>query len=271
MRRLLPIASALCLSANVFASSFASFNGGRGDGYAHGDFITPREASAQFHFLGGYRDGYASSVWLAPQPVPAQLHFLGGYRDGYASSVWRAHQPAEILAQARFTGKGYDGYATSRMLSSWSRIKPKLFMGGSFDGYDRKASFGYPNWTLGDTDHNGMSDWWELHYFGVLTGTAPDGDADHDGVSNLEEYLAGTNPTNANSYFHIVSLTLGSPTKILATSEPGKFYTLLYADAVDTNWTAVAGQGRIPSLIEGTLELNDSSSVTNRFYRVRLE
>ena len=75
--------------------------------------------------------------------------------------------------------------------------------------------------------HNGLPDWWELKYFGVLTGTDPNADPDHDGVSNMNEYLAGTNPTNVASYFHIVSVTRGSPTKILLTCEPGKFYTLL--------------------------------------------
>lgn len=48
-----------------------------------------------------------------------------------------------------------------------------------------------------DTDGNGLPDWWELEYFGHLTGTDPNADPDHDGMSNLQEWLAGTNPTNA--------------------------------------------------------------------------
>ena len=119
--------------------------------------------------------------------------------------------------------------------------------------------------------HNGLPDWWELKYFGVLTGTDPNADPDHNGVSNMNEYLAGTNPTNAASYFHIVSVTRGSPTKILLTCEPGKFYTLLWVDDIATNWTVVTGQYRIPSSIEGVIELDDATSATNRFYRVRLE
>jgi hypothetical protein len=269
MRRFLLIAPALCVSATVFASSFASFTGGRGDGYAHGDFITPREASAVMHFLGGPRDGYAHGDFITLRQASAAVHFLGGPRDGYGSSGWRTYQPATV--RARFAGNAYDGHASSRMLSSWWQTKPKRFFGGGFDGYDQRASFAIPNWVLGDTDGNSLPDWWELKYFGVLTGTPPQGDADHDGASNVAEYLSGTNPTNADSYFHIVGLTLGSPTKILATCEPGKSYTLLYADSVDTNWAAVTGQVRIPSSVEGMLELDDSSSATNRFYRVRLE
>ena len=45
-----------------------------------------------------------------------------------------------------------------------------------------------------DTDADGMDDDWETQNFGDLSQTA-DGDYDNDGVSNLDEYLHGTNPT----------------------------------------------------------------------------
>jgi hypothetical protein len=247
MRKFFLIASsALWVSATVFAGSFAGFTGGRGDGYAHGDFITPREASAV-------------------------MHFLGGGRDGYSSSSWRTYQPATV--RARFAGNGYDGYASSGFFSVWqqAKAKPKRFFGGSFDGYDRNASFGIPNWTVGDTDGNGLPDWWELKYFGVLTGTPPDGNADHDGASNLFEYLTGTNPTNASSYFHITRLTPGSPNKIFVYCAPGYFYTLQRADDLALGWTVVSNQTRISSASEGILEMDDYFSDTGGFYRVRLE
>jgi hypothetical protein len=44
----------------------------------------------------------------------------------------------------------------------------------------------------------GMPDWWQLYYFGNLTNNAS-ADFDGDGVSNLQEFLDGTNPTNAAS------------------------------------------------------------------------
>jgi hypothetical protein len=219
------------------------------------------------HFLGGGRDGYDSCIYQQVI-LSAQKRFTGNGYDGYASARFFSVAPPARLAQ--FSGGNSDGYASSKQLSLWWQTKPRRFFGGSFDGYDRNASFGIPNWVLGDTDANGLPDWWELKYFGVLTGTPPQGDADHEGASNMNEYLSGTNPTNANSYFHIVSLTPGSPTKIFVTCEPGKFYTLLCADDVAMSWTTSPGQFRIPSSVEGLLELNDSSP-TNRFYRVRLE
>ncbi|PWU20696.1 MAG: hypothetical protein C5B50_03325 [Verrucomicrobia bacterium] len=56
-----------------------------------------------------------------------------------------------------------------------------------------------------DTDLNGLPDWWEQTYFGHLTGTNPNADPDGDGASNLQEFIADTNPTNAASVLRIVN------------------------------------------------------------------
>ena len=61
-----------------------------------------------------------------------------------------------------------------------------------------------------DTDRNGLPDWWEQLYFGHLTGTDPNADPDKDGVSNLQEYIADTNPLNSSSYLRITSAQVSS-------------------------------------------------------------
>lgn len=67
---------------------------------------------------------------------------------------------------------------------------------------------------------------WQLQYFGHL-GVDPNADPDHDGMSNYQEYLAGTDPTNPNSLFKIVSVAANSSGALIQwTSVPGKFYTL---------------------------------------------
>jgi len=47
-----------------------------------------------------------------------------------------------------------------------------------------------------DADLDGLPDGWEMSYFGNLD-QKPDGDYDHDGITNLVEYAQGTNPTIA--------------------------------------------------------------------------
>lgn len=52
-----------------------------------------------------------------------------------------------------------------------------------------------------DLNGNGIPDAWEARY--ELQGIDPDGDADSDGMSNYDEWRAGTNPTNDQSRFMI--------------------------------------------------------------------
>ncbi|MCK4454882.1 MAG: hypothetical protein KAU99_00890 [Thermoplasmata archaeon] len=49
-----------------------------------------------------------------------------------------------------------------------------------------------------DSDQDGLPDWWELEYFGDLSYGADD-DPDLDDFTNLEEYEAGTDPTDETS------------------------------------------------------------------------
>ena len=57
-----------------------------------------------------------------------------------------------------------------------------------------------------DSDSNGLADAWELQNFGHL-GVNPNADPDGDGMSNQQEYLAGTNPNDPNSDLEITSFT----------------------------------------------------------------
>lgn len=60
----------------------------------------------------------------------------------------------------------------------------------------------------GDTNKNGIPDWWEQKHFGADAGTNPEDDSDNDGHSNLQEYIADTDPTNNSSFLGITGLQL---------------------------------------------------------------
>lgn len=61
-----------------------------------------------------------------------------------------------------------------------------------------------------DSDGDGLPDWWETLYFGSATSAGPLDDPDGDRLTNLQEFLAGTDPT-INPGFYIV-LTGLNPT-----------------------------------------------------------
>jgi len=123
---------------------------------------------------------------------------------------------------------------------------------------------------LVDANGNGINDDWEVANFGHI-GVSPDADPDGDGFSNLEEYLAGTDPTEPGSALRITSIAAsGADVVISFTTSSNKLYDVQYnVDSTMPNWSAVvtnvAGTG-------GIVQATDpgAASLTNRFYRVRL-
>jgi hypothetical protein len=61
-----------------------------------------------------------------------------------------------------------------------------------------------------DSDSDGIPDAWELSYTGDLASLTATGDFDGDGQSDVDEYLADTNPLEANDYFELLHVALTS-------------------------------------------------------------
>ena len=69
-------------------------------------------------------------------------------------------------------------------------------------GCGQYGSLGYGQGCINpnlDTDSDGLPDWWEQEHFGCTTCAIPTADSDSDGLTNLEEYVIGTNPTNPDT------------------------------------------------------------------------
>lgn len=77
-----------------------------------------------------------------------------------------------------------------------------------------------------DADADGLPDDWEQFYFGAL-GAGATNDPDGDGVNNLGEYYAGTNPTNSSSVFRTISIAPNvEGTELRFTFAPNRQYTI---------------------------------------------
>jgi hypothetical protein len=72
-----------------------------------------------------------------------------------------------------------------------------------------------------DSNRNGLPDSWELTYFGNLNQNAT-GDFDGDGISNLQEFFDGTNPTNKTSFRSRLTL-LGDGGLVSVTPEQASY------------------------------------------------
>ena len=77
----------------------------------------------------------------------------------------------------------------------------------------------------GDTDGDGLPDWWEMGYFqNDRTAAAPAGNPDGDPALNIDEYGANTDPGDGNSFLHLTAIRRAD------------------ADAPVLTWTTAAGR-----------------------------
>ncbi len=117
-------------------------------------------------------------------------------------------------------------------------------------------------------DGDGMPTDWELQY--GLDPEVDDGalDPDGDGYNNLEEYICGTVPTNAESCWLLESGVANLPSFHAA---EGRLYTIQFRAALTSgSWLPLVSG--IPGS-NGTVSVSDYDSATNaaRYYRIQVQ
>ena len=122
-------------------------------------------------------------------------------------------------------------------------------------------------------DTNGLPIAWELTYFGQ-TNIDANADPDHDGASNMQEYLAGTNPLDTADNLRVTSfgfLPGGGTAAITWSSVPTRLYRVLSTEAIDASasW-ADAGPGLLAPDPSGlTTSTLTNSTAQPQFYRIQ--
>lgn len=121
-----------------------------------------------------------------------------------------------------------------------------------------------------DEDWDGLSDDFENLYFGTNTLTTGTNDWDNDGVNNLEENCAGTNPADSNVYLR-ASFSVDDATGYAILTWPsatGRLYDLEYAPLADSSYAAIATG--LPATPSQNTFTNTAPSGEQGHYRVRV-
>jgi len=201
----------------------------------------------------GKLDNGGESVELvrpdAPQPngsVPSILVEKVVYQD---RAPWPTTADGLGLSLQRVSATGYANDPTN-----WVAAAPALGGPGAMD-----------------TDGDGMSDAFEdLYGFQKTNPDDADQDFDLDGMTNLEEYLAGTHPKQAGSLLELSSTLNGNTTELRFSAIAGRTYTILYSDALSevASWqklTDVPAQGATQVVMVSD---NSVGVGVQRFYRI---
>lgn len=186
-----------------------------------------------------------------PGDQPALLTLPASDSNGDALTVWTKSPPLHGFTTDLDPVRGTLAYVPARGYHGIDRF--------TFQANDGMADSSVATVVLNivappDTNANGLPDAWETAY-----GTAnPDADPDLDGQSNLAEYLAGTNPTNAASIFKILS----------AAQQPDGYFGLTWASVGGTRYRVQYSNGDAHGGVTGTFtdivrdpasEMDDSS------------
>jgi hypothetical protein len=110
----------------------------------------------------------------------------------------------------------------------------------------------------GDSDNDGIPDWWEQYYFKSLFPANGTTDRDGDGTKDWQEYAAGTNPTNRFDFFGIEGCRV-VPDGIAVdwnSSSTNQIYTIYYA-------TELAGLGTTWFIFDQLQGTGSMMSATN--------
>ena len=194
---------------------------------------------------------------------------------------------------------GGGGYASLRGFAYGANVgwlsfealgNPRVYLPtGVFSGYAYCANVGWIN--LGDTtsflktnrivpgldsDGDGIADAYEYQYFGNLATATATSSYLRDGTSDLQRYLAGVSPLDADAFPRITAFSLGgsgggSVAALTFTSSPSRLYSLEYTTDLANGgaWTD-SGQGMFTAGGAGSTSVSLSqSAAARRFYRVR--
>ncbi|MDB6034948.1 MAG: hypothetical protein JWM16_5286 [Verrucomicrobiales bacterium] len=204
--------------------------------------------------------------------LTANINFFTINIDGAFQPRTNANGTVNYRVQGSYCGAG-----KKDLRYRWTGMNPGqhyIQVNYNGDGLNLQASrlVNVSLYNVPDADGDGLPDSWEtqngLDPNSSAGDNGPNGDPDHDGFTNLQEYIAGTNPRDPNSLLKISKLVTG-PQVISWQSVPGKNYQVLTAADVTYSFEAVSPT--ITAVSTNTAFTNLAPVSLQQFYRVLVQ
>ena len=203
---------------------------------------------------------YTTSVEVTGHPPP----FLYSWRRGSVTLATNSSPLRRVVATFNSTAAGLvlsPGAASTNYL-----MRLVVFNEATTSG----LVFAYTNTILADLDRDGIPDVVEQG-LGLSATNAADAtlDSDGDGMSNLAEYIAGTEATNALSFLEIKSIAAGAGrAELTFNAVSNRAYAIDVTDRMGSvgSWRRLTNTvARSTNHVEA---VTDPAFTTNRYYRL---
>lgn len=125
----------------------------------------------------------------------------------------------------------------------------------------------------GDADGDGLPDDWELAFFGSITGADPELDSDGDGMKNIHEFQAGTDPRSASSLFAFIEIRRmpGGGVEVRWPSAEGRTYRIQRAEDLILGPYTPLDTGLVAAPPVNAYQDTTATNDIPYFYRIELE
>lgn len=268
---------------NAAGALYASTNGMGGlmfIGYQADGYVYALDLNRTFNtygYVGRYKTGRTETADLEFDLSTGQLNVWHNTGDNYLEVVElnstldgadrRLRQLAEYIGPRTGNLEGFALVPASAGADGGGCIIT------DDDNYNGEAIVWYRQFQPStDTDSDGLADGEELWHFGTTTQTVGSADSDSDHMSNADEIIAGTDPTNQASALVQYVPTVDSQGLVLSwPSAPGRTYAIHSATSLEIGFTNVvqAGIAAIDPLNVVTVGVSALSGPA--FYRITVE
>jgi hypothetical protein len=215
---------------------------------------------------------YASSLALPPAPNPP---FVTALSSNALTVSWPAVAGVTVASYGVYADGA--GAPTATVTNTWWTMTGLLPESSHTfqldyllaDGRRSPMSGATTNTTYGALTWGGIPYDWMTYYFGpdVYSWPSPYADSDGDGESNLNEFLAGTCPTNAASVLRTGLQSTEQGFYLSWNTQPGLIYQVQVSTNL-TSWTSLGGLRFAPGTTD-SLYVGGSPASYYRLVRVR--